>query len=94
MNDEAMRGPRYQRQVPSPNSLAMSGTTAASPSAWYAVRQSGLRAFSMAIASFDLCSGFGGTGMAKIARCPAPSLAICPALLRAASRSMRGAVGS
>jgi len=57
----------------------------------YAVRQSGLIAFSIAIASFDFFSSGGGDGSVKTPREPAPSLTISrAAFLRAASRSMRG----
>ena len=58
----------YQRQVPSPNSFAMSGTTAARPSAWYAVRQSGLRAFSIASCIFVFGFSTGGMGKGSAAR--------------------------
>ena len=58
----------------------------------YAVRQSGLSAFSIAIASFVFFSGGGGGGMVKTPREPEPSLTTSrAAFLRAASRSMRGA---
>src|SRR6185312_17155385 len=80
--EQRAKRPSYHRQFPSPNSLATSGTTAASPRPWYAVRQSGLRAFSIAASSFDFFGGTGGIGNASIALCPEPSRAISAARSR------------
>src|SRR5262249_28537280 len=83
-----------QRQVPSPNSLAISGTTAASPRSLYASRQSGLRAFSSASSIFDFFGGTGGIGNGSTARCPDPSRAISLARRRIVSGSTEGLVAS
>src|SRR5256885_9046986 len=83
----------HHRQLPSAAiALATSTGTASRPMLAYAVRQSGLIAFSIAIASFDFFSGSGGDGTVKTPREPEPSRTISrAAFLRAASRSMRGA---
>src|SRR5208282_934754 len=83
----------YQRQLPSAAiALAMSTGAASRPMLAYAVRQSGLSAFSSGIFSFDLDSTEGGDGIVKTPREPAPSLTTSrAAFLRAASRSMWGA---
>src|SRR5438876_5512342 len=83
-------GTAYQRQPPSPIAEATSAGTASSPMPAYAVRQSGLMAFS--IPSFDFYSGGGtGSGNGSTPREPEPSFAMArTARFFAASRSIRG----